>query len=134
MVDTVFANAGSGTLAPLGAITEKQYHDTFDTNVKGVIFTVQKALPLAASSWQVSGNRDSAHAGRIRSTAAREQWLSTSDGATRIAVGMVCAPAQTTAPRAWPRYWCHTPATGVLRHFAAGKSLRSMNVRDSIGA
>jgi NAD(P)-dependent dehydrogenase (short-subunit alcohol dehydrogenase family) len=45
-LDTVFANAGGGTLAPLGAISEKQYHDTFDTNVKGVIFTVQKALPL----------------------------------------------------------------------------------------
>src|SRR5258706_12545653 len=45
-LDTIFANAGAGTFLPLGAITEKQYHDTFDTNVKGVIFTVQKALPL----------------------------------------------------------------------------------------
>jgi NAD(P)-dependent dehydrogenase (short-subunit alcohol dehydrogenase family) len=45
-LDTIFANAGGGTRLPLGAITEKQYHDTFDTNVKGVIFTVQKALPL----------------------------------------------------------------------------------------
>ena len=45
-LDTIFANAGAGTFLPLGAITEKQYHDTFDTNVKGVIFTVQKAVPL----------------------------------------------------------------------------------------
>jgi NAD(P)-dependent dehydrogenase (short-subunit alcohol dehydrogenase family) len=45
-LDTIFANAGGGTGLPLGAITEKQYHDTFETNVKGVIFTVQKALPL----------------------------------------------------------------------------------------
>jgi NAD(P)-dependent dehydrogenase (short-subunit alcohol dehydrogenase family) len=45
-LDTIFANAGGGTFLPLGAITEKQYHDTFDTNVKGTIFTVQKALPL----------------------------------------------------------------------------------------
>jgi NAD(P)-dependent dehydrogenase (short-subunit alcohol dehydrogenase family) len=45
-LDTLFANAGAGTFLPLGAITEQQYHDTFDTNVKGVIFTVQKALPL----------------------------------------------------------------------------------------
>jgi NAD(P)-dependent dehydrogenase (short-subunit alcohol dehydrogenase family) len=30
----------------LGAITETQYQETFDTNVKGVIFTVQKAIPL----------------------------------------------------------------------------------------
>jgi NAD(P)-dependent dehydrogenase (short-subunit alcohol dehydrogenase family) len=46
VLDTVFANAGSGTFLPLGAITEAQYQETFDTNVKGVIFTVQKALPL----------------------------------------------------------------------------------------
>jgi NAD(P)-dependent dehydrogenase (short-subunit alcohol dehydrogenase family) len=45
-LDTVFANAGGGTFLPLGAITETQYRETFDTNVKGVIFTVQKALPL----------------------------------------------------------------------------------------
>src|SRR5258708_689874 len=45
-LDTIFANAGSGTFLPLGSITEMQYHSTFDTNVKGVIFTVQKALPL----------------------------------------------------------------------------------------
>src|SRR6202022_4987254 len=44
-LDTIFANAGAGTLLPLGAITEKQYHDTFDTNVKGVLFPVQTALP-----------------------------------------------------------------------------------------
>jgi NAD(P)-dependent dehydrogenase (short-subunit alcohol dehydrogenase family) len=45
-IDVVFANAGGGDLAPLGAITEEQYQRTFDTNVKGVLFTVQKALPL----------------------------------------------------------------------------------------
>jgi NAD(P)-dependent dehydrogenase (short-subunit alcohol dehydrogenase family) len=45
-IDVVFANAGGGELAPLGAITEAHYQSTFDTNVKGVIFTVQKALPL----------------------------------------------------------------------------------------
>jgi NAD(P)-dependent dehydrogenase (short-subunit alcohol dehydrogenase family) len=45
-LDIVFANAGSGTLSPLGQITEKQFEDTFNTNVKGVIFTVQGALPL----------------------------------------------------------------------------------------
>jgi len=45
-IDVVFANAGGGELAPLGAITEAHYQSTFDSNVKGVIFTVQKALPL----------------------------------------------------------------------------------------
>jgi NAD(P)-dependent dehydrogenase (short-subunit alcohol dehydrogenase family) len=45
-IDVVFANAGGGEFAPLGSITEEHYARTFDTNVKGVLFTVQKALPL----------------------------------------------------------------------------------------
>lgn len=45
-IDVVMANAGGGDTAPLGAITEAQYERTFGTNVKGTIFTVQKALPL----------------------------------------------------------------------------------------
>jgi len=42
----VFANAGVATYAPLGSITEELYDAIFDINVKGVLFTVQKALPL----------------------------------------------------------------------------------------
>jgi NAD(P)-dependent dehydrogenase (short-subunit alcohol dehydrogenase family) len=45
-IDALFANAGGGDMLPLGAITEEQYEDIFGRNVKGVIFTVQKALPL----------------------------------------------------------------------------------------
>jgi NAD(P)-dependent dehydrogenase (short-subunit alcohol dehydrogenase family) len=45
-IDVVFANAGGGEMLPLGAITEEHYQRTFDNNVKGVLFTVQKALPL----------------------------------------------------------------------------------------
>jgi NAD(P)-dependent dehydrogenase (short-subunit alcohol dehydrogenase family) len=45
-LDIVFANAGGGTIGALGAITERQFDETFATNVKGVVFTVQKALPL----------------------------------------------------------------------------------------
>ena len=45
-IDVLFANAGGGSHLPLGAITEAQYDDTFGRNVKGVVFTVQKALPL----------------------------------------------------------------------------------------
>ncbi len=45
-LDVVFANAGGGEFAPLGAITEAHYDKTFNTNVKGLLFTVQKALPL----------------------------------------------------------------------------------------
>ena len=45
-LDIVVANAGGGSLAPLGEITEAQYEKTFGANVKGVILTVQSALPL----------------------------------------------------------------------------------------
>jgi len=45
-VDVLFANAGGGELAPLGAITEEHFDKTFNSNVKGLLFTVQKALPL----------------------------------------------------------------------------------------
>lgn len=45
-LDVVFANAGGGEIAPLGAITEEHFDKAFNTNVKGLLFTVQKALPL----------------------------------------------------------------------------------------
>ena len=45
-LDIVFANAGAATFAPLGKITEEHYDSMFDINVKGLLFTVQKALPL----------------------------------------------------------------------------------------
>lgn len=44
-LDVLFANAGGGSFAPLGGITEEQYDSTFTTNVKGTLFTVQRALP-----------------------------------------------------------------------------------------
>jgi NAD(P)-dependent dehydrogenase (short-subunit alcohol dehydrogenase family) len=45
-LDVVFANAGGGSILPLAAVTEEHFDDTFGRNVKGVLFTVQKALPL----------------------------------------------------------------------------------------
>ena len=45
-LDVLYANAGGGSMLPLGEITEEQFDDTFNRNVKGVLFTVQKALPL----------------------------------------------------------------------------------------
>jgi NAD(P)-dependent dehydrogenase (short-subunit alcohol dehydrogenase family) len=45
-LDIVFANAGIASYAPLGTITEEHFDSIFDTNVKGLLFTVQKALPL----------------------------------------------------------------------------------------
>ncbi len=52
-VDIVFANAGGGTFLPLGQITEEQYDRTFNANVKGLVFTVQKALPLMPATGSI---------------------------------------------------------------------------------
>lgn len=45
-IDIMFANAGLGELVPLGQISEAHFDHTFGVNVKGTLFTVQKALPL----------------------------------------------------------------------------------------
>jgi len=45
-LDILFANAGTGALVPLGEITPAHYDETFNVNVKGTIFTVQKGLEL----------------------------------------------------------------------------------------
>jgi NAD(P)-dependent dehydrogenase (short-subunit alcohol dehydrogenase family) len=52
-LDVLFANAGGGSMLPLGAITEEQFDDTFGRNVKGTLFTVQKALPLLSQGASV---------------------------------------------------------------------------------
>src|SRR6266446_1189051 len=45
-LDDMFANAGIARYAPLGKISEELYDSIFDINVRGLLFTVQKALPL----------------------------------------------------------------------------------------
>jgi NAD(P)-dependent dehydrogenase (short-subunit alcohol dehydrogenase family) len=52
-LDIVFANAGAGSQLELGKITVEHINEIFDTNVKGSIFTVQKALPLMGSGGSI---------------------------------------------------------------------------------
>ena len=52
-LDVLYANAGGGDMLPLGAITEEHFDRIFATNVRGVLFTVQKALPLLVSGSSV---------------------------------------------------------------------------------
>ncbi|WP_143495535.1 SDR family NAD(P)-dependent oxidoreductase, partial [Pseudomonas sp. PE-S1G-1] len=52
-LDVLFANAGGGSMLAFGDITEAHYDETFDRNVKAVLFTVQKALPLLADGASV---------------------------------------------------------------------------------
>ncbi|PRD43016.1 oxidoreductase [Phyllobacterium phragmitis] len=52
-IDILFANAGNFSLLPLASVTEEHYDETFDANVKGVVFTVQKAVALLADGASV---------------------------------------------------------------------------------
>lgn len=52
-LDVLFANAGGGGMGPLGHITPGQFDETFGINVRGTLFTVQKALPLLHSGASV---------------------------------------------------------------------------------
>ena len=48
-IDALFVNAGAGKFTPLEEVTESFFDDTFNVNVKGLFFTVQKAVPLMRS-------------------------------------------------------------------------------------
>jgi len=60
-IDIVFANAGIVELSPLGAITEQHFDKIFGINVKGLLFTVQKALPLLVDGGSVILNSSNAN-------------------------------------------------------------------------
>ncbi|MEV7096322.1 SDR family oxidoreductase [Amycolatopsis sp. NPDC051045] len=84
-LDVVVANAGGGATQPLGEITEEQFDATFGTNVKGVVFTVQKALPLLNEKASVI--------------------LTGSTTSTRVAPGMSVYAATKAAVRNFARTW-----------------------------
>ncbi|MHC5540276.1 SDR family NAD(P)-dependent oxidoreductase [Singulisphaera rosea] len=55
-IDVLFASAGTGEFAPIGEVTEEQFDKTFGLNVRGTLFTVQKALPLFADGGSIIMN------------------------------------------------------------------------------
>ena len=73
-IDVLFANAGIGELAPLGQITEAHFDKLFDVNVKGLLFSVQKALPLIPDGGSIILN---ASVASIRGTAAFSVYSAT---------------------------------------------------------
>ncbi len=84
-LDVVVANSGGAVLAPLGEITEEQVDATFGTNVKGVLFTVQKALPLLNEKASII--------------------LTGSTTSTRVSPGMSVYAATKAAVRNFARTW-----------------------------
>jgi NAD(P)-dependent dehydrogenase (short-subunit alcohol dehydrogenase family) len=55
-IDVLFASAGYGEFAPIGEVTEEHFDKTFDLNVRGTLFTVQKALPLMVDGGSILMN------------------------------------------------------------------------------
>src|SRR5260370_33264921 len=66
-IDIVFANAGVGEFVPFGAVTEEHFDKLFHINVRGTLFTVQKALPLLKDGGSIILNGSVA---RVKGTAA----------------------------------------------------------------
>ena len=127
-IDVVFANAGGGETMPLGAITEEHYQTTFDTNVKGVLFTVQKSLPLLkdggsivlmGSTTSVSGTPDfsvySATKAAVRNFA-RNWILDLKDRHIRV---NTISPGVTDTPGVDELFGGCEQARGVMDHFAS---------------
>src|SRR5882724_9714120 len=115
-LDIVFANAGAAQFAPLGKISEEHYDALFDSNVKGVLFTVQKALPLLPDGASIILNASTA-----ASKAPAPEWSVYS--ATKAAVRSF---ARTNGPRLWWRYKHSTPARALCwrRWMRSGLSKR----------
>jgi NAD(P)-dependent dehydrogenase (short-subunit alcohol dehydrogenase family) len=93
-LDIVFANAGAGSQLALGKITAEHIDETFDTNVKGTIFTVQKALPLMGKAGSII--------------------LTGSSAGTTGAAGMTAYSASKAAVRNLARTWAQEfKGTGI---------------------
>jgi len=84
-VDIVFANAAAADLAPFGSITEEHLNKVFGTNVKGLVFTAQKALPLMPDGGTII--------------------LTGSDAAIKGVAGMSAYSATKAAVRSFARTW-----------------------------
>src|SRR5437667_10278916 len=67
-IDIVFANAGVARYAPIGTITEDFFDSIFDINVKGVLFTVQKALPSLCDAGAMMLNASIVGSNRLSSS------------------------------------------------------------------
>lgn len=110
-IDLLLANAGGGEFAPLGSITEAQFDKYFGINVKGTLFTVQKALPLMTQggaivvTGSIAANQGTPAFGVYAATKAAlrsfvRTWASDLKGRdiriNLIAPGVVVTPAYTT--------------------------------------
>jgi NAD(P)-dependent dehydrogenase (short-subunit alcohol dehydrogenase family) len=89
-LDILFANAGLGEFSPLGEITAAHFDRLFDTNVKGLLFTVQKALPRASIRANVRASANQLrHGSAIIERMVSERGLAVVGGVYELATGEV---------------------------------------------
>ncbi len=101
-LDVVFANAGVGTFGPLAATSEAMWDTTFDTNVKGVYFTVQKAVALMEQGRrdrpQRVGRRRPRATASARSTARARRRCARSAGRSPPSSSSAASASTSSAP------------------------------------
>jgi NAD(P)-dependent dehydrogenase (short-subunit alcohol dehydrogenase family) len=113
-LDIVFANAGAGSQLALGQITAAHIDETFDTNVKGTIFTVQKALPLMGKGGSII--------------------LTGSSAGTTGAPGMTAYSASKAAVRNLARTWAEDlKGTGIRVNVLSPGATATELAKDALG-
>jgi len=113
-LDIVFANAGTGSQLALGKITAEHIDDTFDTNVKGTIFTIQKALPLMRAGGSII--------------------LTGSSAGTTGAPGMTAYSASKAAVRNLARTWAEDlKGTGIRVNVLSPGATATDLAKDALG-
>jgi NAD(P)-dependent dehydrogenase (short-subunit alcohol dehydrogenase family) len=113
-LDIIFANAGAGSQLALGKITAEHIDETFDTNVKGTIFTVQKALPLMGQGGSII--------------------LTGSSAGTTGAPGMTAYSASKAAVRNLARTWAEDlKGTGIRVNVLSPGATATELAKDALG-
>jgi NAD(P)-dependent dehydrogenase (short-subunit alcohol dehydrogenase family) len=113
-LDIVFANAGAGSVAKLGEIAAAHIDETFDTNVKGTILTVQKALPLMGQGGSII--------------------LTGSSAGTTGAPGMTAYSASKAAVRNLARTWAEDlKGTGIRVNVLSPGATATDLAKDALG-
>ena len=127
-IDILFASAGKGEALPLGQITEEHFDAAFDLNVRGTLFTVQKALPLLSDGASIimTGSNASAKgfpgfgvyaASKLALRSFARTWVNELKGrhirVNLLVPGAVTSPMQEEAP--------NKEARGVLFEVADSK-------------
>jgi NAD(P)-dependent dehydrogenase (short-subunit alcohol dehydrogenase family) len=141
-IDVLFADAGVYRLAPLGSITEEHFDTIFGINVRGLLFTVQKALPLLRDGGSIILNASAASIKAVEGVsdyaAGKSAVRSFARGWTSDLMGRkICVNALSSGPTDTPIF---EKATGsrdeaeAFKSHAAGMVPRSQGGRGSSGA